>query len=92
MIAIVLKDYDAAFLYNFVYYLIFIYYNNVAVDMQLCALLTRIQCKVSDTQVTVKASGPLVPQIHWYLANVTELGIKHLDASFTNKGTCFLQK
>ena len=28
--------------------------------MQICALLTRIQCKVSDTQVTVKACGPLV--------------------------------
>ena len=23
-----------------------------AVDMQICALLTRIQCKVSDTQMT----------------------------------------
>ena len=40
--------------------LIFIYYNNGTVDMQICALLTRIQCKVSDTQVTVKACGPLV--------------------------------
>ena len=28
--------------------------------MQLCALLTRIQCKVPDAQVTVKACGPLV--------------------------------
>ena len=52
MIAIVLKDYDSAFLY--------IYYNNGAVDMQICALLTRIQCKVSDTQVMVKACGPIV--------------------------------
>ena len=33
---------------------------NGAVDMQICALLTRSQCKVSDTQVTVKACGPLV--------------------------------
>ena len=56
LIAIVLKDYDAAFLYNF----FFIYYNNGAVDMQICALLTRIQCKVTDTQLTVKACGPLV--------------------------------
>ena len=40
--------------------LIFIYYNNWAVDMQICTLLTRIQCKVPDTQVTVKACGPLV--------------------------------
>ena len=30
------------------------------VDIQLWALLTRSQCKVSDTQVTVKACGPLV--------------------------------
>ena len=28
--------------------------------MQICALLTRIQCKVSDAQVTVKAFGPLI--------------------------------
>ena len=31
-----------------------------AVDMQIRAHLTRSQCKVSDTQVTVKACGPLV--------------------------------
>ena len=31
-----------------------------AVDIQILALLTRSQCKVSDTQVTVKACGPLV--------------------------------
>ena len=36
------------------------YYNNGAVGMQICTLLTRIQCKVSDTQVTVRACGPLV--------------------------------
>ena len=38
------------------------YYNYGAVtcNMQICTLLTRIQCKVSDTQVTVKACGPLV--------------------------------
>ena len=35
-------------------------YNNGAVNMQIRTLLTRIQCKVSDTQVTVKACGPLV--------------------------------
>ena len=28
--------------------------------MQICTLLTRSQCKISDTQVTVKACGPLV--------------------------------
>ena len=31
-----------------------------AIDIQIWALLTRSQCKVSDTQVTVKACGPLV--------------------------------
>ena len=31
-----------------------------AVDIQIWALLTKSQCKVSDTQVTVKACGPLV--------------------------------
>ena len=38
----------------------YFYYNNGAVNMQICTLLKRIQCKVSDTQVTVKACGPLV--------------------------------
>ena len=28
--------------------------------MQICALLTSIECKVSITQVTVKACGPIV--------------------------------
>ena len=31
-----------------------------AVDIQIGALLTRSQCKVSDTQVTVQVCGPLV--------------------------------
>ena len=31
-----------------------------AVDKQIWALLTRSHCKVSDTQATVKACGPLV--------------------------------
>ena len=34
-----------------------------AVDIQIRALLTRSQCEVSDTQVTVKAHGPLVKGI-----------------------------
>ena len=36
-----------------------------AVDIQIWALLTRSQCKVSDTQVTVKACGPLVDTYDW---------------------------
>ena len=43
------KDYGPAFLYNL---MIFIYNNNLAVDMQICDL-TRNQCKIFDTQVTV---------------------------------------
>ena len=35
-------------------------YNNNGAEMQICPLLTRIQCKVSDAQVTVKACWPLV--------------------------------
>ena len=37
----------------------FINYYNEAVDVLICALLTRNHCKVSDTQVTVKAYGTL---------------------------------
>ena len=32
------------------------------VDIQIWALLTRSQCWVSDTQVTIKASGSLVKE------------------------------
>ena len=39
--------------------------------MQICTLLTRIQCKVSDTQVTVKACGPLVLSPFTSLLNYT---------------------
>ena len=39
--------------------LIFIYYYDGAVDMQMCAPLTKSQCKVSDTQVTVRPVGLL---------------------------------
>ena len=35
-----------------------------AVNIQIRAPLTRIQCKVSDTQVTVKACGPLVYELN----------------------------
>ena len=36
-----------------------LFYNRT-VNMQICALLTRSQCKVSNTQVTVKDCRPLV--------------------------------
>ena len=38
------------------------FYFNWAVDIQICALLTRSQCKVCDTLVTIKACGPLVSE------------------------------
>ena len=38
---------------------IYMYYYYGAVDMQICAPLTRSQCKVSDTQVTVRPVGLL---------------------------------
>ena len=41
-----------------------------AVDIQIWALLTWSQCKVSETQVTVKACGPLVIPYIWYIVNV----------------------
>ena len=53
------------------------YYNNGAVYMQICTLLTRIQCKVSDTQVTVKACGPLVLfRSYFSIPSITSLLIK----------------
>ena len=52
LIAIILRDYNAVFLMP----LLILF----AVDMQIWASLTRSECKVSDTQVTVKACGPLV--------------------------------
>ena len=62
--------------------LIFIYYNNGAVDMQICALLTRIQCKVSDTQViTVKACGPLVLLVLYLCTNPTKIS-QHFASCF----------
>ena len=36
----------------------YLFYDGAA-DMQIWALLTRSQCRVSDTQVTIKALGPL---------------------------------
>ena len=58
--AIVLRDYNVAFLCH----CWFSFITWWAVDIQIWALLTRSQCKVSDTQVTVKACGPLVIECH----------------------------
>ena len=59
-----------------------------AVDIQIWALLTRSQCKVSDTQVTVKACGPLV------FKQITISSISFLFRSFItwiylNLGQCW---
>ena len=55
-IAIVLRDYIAAFLWFVDSYL----FNEWGGDMQMRVLLTASQCRVFDTRVTVKACGPLV--------------------------------
>ena len=39
-------------------------FYNGAVDLQMLPLLTRRQCKVCDTHVTVKACGPHFKNIH----------------------------
>ena len=57
LIVIVLRGYGAAFL-SHCWFLFILWYG--AVDIQIWALLTWSQCKISDTQVTVKACGPLV--------------------------------
>ena len=46
-----------------------------AVDMQILALLTRSPCKFSDTQLTVKACGPLLyfHVLHNFLSNLMDL-------------------
>ena len=50
LISILLRDDNAVFLCHCDFYL----FNDGAADMRMC------QCRVSDTQVTVKACGPLV--------------------------------
>ena len=52
----VLRDYNAAFLSH----CWFLFFYDVGVDNQIWALLTRNCFRVSDTQVTIKSSGPLV--------------------------------
>ena len=37
-----------------------LYVGDVKIDMQITVLLTRSQCRIFDTQVTVKARWPLV--------------------------------
>ena len=57
LIALVLRDYDAAYLFHCWFF--YLCYDGV-VDIQIWALVTRSRCKVSYTQVTVKVWGPLV--------------------------------
>ena len=58
LVAIVLRDYNAAFLYH--RWFSFTVFYDGAVDIQIWAPLTRSQFKVSNTQVTVNARGPFV--------------------------------
>ena len=55
LIAIVLRDYDAAYLFD--------RWFSFILRFQIWAFLTRSWCKVSDSQVTVKACGPLDKKI-----------------------------
>ena len=50
-----------------------------AVDIQICALLTRSHCKVSDTQVTVKACGPLVSLFNRIQASFLKKDYQSID-------------
>ena len=58
LIAIVLRDYNAAFLCNCLFS--FILWWDVDMHIPVWAHTTKSQCRVSDTQVTLKACGPFV--------------------------------
>ena len=87
LIAIVLRDYDAAFRYHSWFSFILWW----AVDIEIWALLTRSQCKVSDTQVTVKACGPLVLRIdsniyyYFYQRYMNRQRTWHIDDTKLNR-------
>ena len=51
----------------------FYLFSDGSVDMQIWTLLSRSQCRVSDTEVTVKACGPLVSNLHDCLPYHTDL-------------------
>ena len=51
----------------------FYLFSDGSVDMQIWTLLSRSQCRVSDTEVTVKAWGPLVSNLHDCLPYHTDL-------------------
>ena len=87
LIAIVFRDYDAAFRYHSWFSFILwwgCWYTNMSP-------LTRSQCKVSDTQVTVKACGPLVleckvgkSKISWLVICIDEKQIiSHVHINYT---------
>ena len=65
-----------------------------AVDIQIWALLTRSQCKVSDTQVTVKACWPLVIFLLWSKAliylSVFEKSKTHSSSPVTPSGSLLI--
>ena len=83
LIAVVLKDYDAVFLYTIVD--IYLLYEG-AVGMQILALFTRIQCKVSDTQVIDKACGPLgsFPKLGVHVHSVQQFDYNRVYSGITH--------
>ena len=80
LIAFVWRDYDAAYLFDC--WFLFIRWGDV--DIQIWALLTRSRCKVSYTQVTVKACEPLVDKFAKLTPDLTLSWIL-LDICVANK-------
>ena len=52
------------------------------VELHIWALPTRSQCKVSDTQVTVKVSGPLVVFYSLFLVQKQRVYMKELEIMY----------
>ena len=80
--------------------MVFYSFYDGAVDMQIWVLLTRSQCKVSDSQVTVKACGHLIT---WTLSLAGNLSIGQTclddvqckgteNGGNCLKGVCFCEK
>ena len=82
LIAIVLGNYDA----NFYIIIDFYSFYDGAVDIHIWALLTRNQSRVSDTQVTVMACGPLLMAKVW--AYTLELSCKSVFTSVVFAHIC----
>ena len=78
------------------WYSCYLFYDG-AVDMQIWALLTRSQCSFFDTQVTIKARGPLVyteltKTISKYLFRTERQEIRKRGFQETRRNSCYLKK